>query len=598
METSKLRIAIINKDRCKPQRCALECKKCCPVNKQEKLCIEVTKQAKICVINESLCIGCALCVKKCPFKAIEIINLPRDLSTELTHQYGQNSFKLHRLPIPRPGQVLGLVGTNGIGKSTALQILSGKVKPNLGLYNEPPDWDTIIKYFKGNELQTYFQKLQQDKIKAVIKPQYVDIIAKQVKGIVGNIIQQKDKFGRAKQLSKELQLDHLLERQVSQLSGGELQRFAILIACISESDVIMFDEPTSYLDIKQRIVASRVIRSQLRDNNYIICVEHDLSILDYLSDFICCLYGVQCAYGIVTMPFGVREGINVFLAGFIPTENMRFRDYELSFKIADNLEKEEDKKIRNYQYPDMKKVQGEFSLEIQAGHFNNSQIVVLLGENGTGKTTFIKMLAGKDPEMKDVVPELSVSYKPQMIAPTFDGTVQQLFTARLQNSHLHPQFQTDVYKPLKIDDLIDNEVKQLSGGELQRVALILALGKPAEVYLLDEPSAYLDAEQRVTTSRLIKRFIMNTKRAGFVVEHDFIMATYLADRVVVYEGEPGKACFANKPQELVPGMNKFLGMLGITFRRDPTNYRPRINKLDSILDKEQKLSGNYFCLDE
>lgn len=166
----------------------------------------------------------------------------------------------------------------------------------------------------------------------------MDTIGKAVKGMVGDIIKAKDKQNKAAPLILELQLDHLLNREVTQLSGGELQRFAILMACISENDVLMFDEPTSYLDIKQRIQASKVIRSQLRDNNYIICVEHDLSILDYLSDFICCLYGEQTAYGIVTMPFSVREGINIFLAGFVPTENMRFRDYELNFKIADNLE--------------------------------------------------------------------------------------------------------------------------------------------------------------------------------------------------------------------------------------------------------------------
>ena len=91
------------------------------------------------------------------------------------------------------------------------------------------------------------------------------------------------------------------------------------------------------------------------DDNYIICVEHDLSILDYLSDFICCLYGTPSVYGIVTMPYGVREGINVFLAGFIPTENMRFRDYELSFKIVDQLDLIEDKKLVNYSYPTMEK---------------------------------------------------------------------------------------------------------------------------------------------------------------------------------------------------------------------------------------------------
>ena len=161
-----------------------------------KLCIEVTPDSKIAFISERLCIGCGICPKKCPFGAINIINLPTNLETEVTHRYSANSFKLHRLPMPRPGQVLGLVGTNGIGKSTALKILSGKLKPNLGRYDNPPDWQEILKYFRGSELQSmlehdfayvmltqspdYFTKVLEDDLKAVVKPQYVDQIPKAV----------------------------------------------------------------------------------------------------------------------------------------------------------------------------------------------------------------------------------------------------------------------------------------------------------------------------------------------------------------------------------------------------------------------------------
>lgn len=141
-------------------------------------------------------------------------------------------------------------------------------------------------------------------------------------------------------------------------------------------------------------------------------------------------------------------------------------------------------------------------------------------------------------------------------------------------------------------------VKKLSGGELQRTALVLALGKAANVYLIDEPSAYLDSEQRVIASKLIKRFTLNANKTSFVVEHDFIMATYLADRVIVYEGTPAKECFAKAPVPLVEGMNKFLKLMNITFRRDRTSYRPRINKQGSVKDQEQKKSGKYFYVDE
>lgn len=153
-------------------------------------------------------------------------------------------------------------------------------------------------------------------------------------------------------------------------------------------------------------------------------------------------------------------------------------------------------------------------------------------------------------------------------------------------------------KPLKLDDFIDQEVKHLSGGELQRVAIVLALGLPADIYVIDEPSAYLDSEQRIIASRVIKRFIMHAKKTAFIVEHDFIMATYLADRVIVFDGKPGIDAHANKPESLLTGCNTFLKNLDVTFRRDPVNYRPRINKANSQLDQEQKLSGNYFFLED
>jgi ATP-binding cassette subfamily E protein 1 len=316
---------------------------------------------------------------------------------------------------------------------------------------------------------------------------------------------------------------------------------------VQKSDVYMFDEPSSYLDVKQRLNAAKLIRSLLKPDNYVICVEHDLSILDYLSDFIYVLYGVPGAYGVVTMPFGVREGINIFLEGQIPTENLRFRDVSLNFKLAETVEESEEiEKLRHYKYPDMRKTLGDFQLEVKAGEFTDSEIIVMLGENGTGKTTFIRMLAGLLPSDSDEnIPQLNVSYKPQKISPKFEGTVRQLFHKKIREMYLHPQFQTDVMKPLNIDNIIDQEVAFLSGGELQRVAIVLCLGQPADIYLIDEPSAYLDSEQRIIAAKIMKRFILHTKKTAFVVEHDFIMATYLADRVIVFEGQPAIRSIAN-----------------------------------------------------
>ncbi|KAK1992935.1 ATP-binding cassette sub-family e member 1 [Colletotrichum falcatum] len=385
-----------------------------------------------------------------------------------------------------------------------------------------------------------------------------------------------------------------MDREINFLSGGELQRFAIGTVCVRQADVYMFDEPSSYLDVKQRLAAARIIRSLLRDDDYIIVVEHDLSVLDYLSDFICVLYGKPAVYGVVTLPQSVREGINIFLDGHIPTENLRFRDESLTFKLSEGADEFMNDKSRAFKYPKMEKTLGNFKLSIDSGDFTDSEIIVMMGENGTGKTTFCRLLAGAlKPDTKAAVPEMKISMKPQTITPKFEGTVRQLFFKKIRASFLSPQFQTDVVKPLKLDDFIDQEVKNLSGGELQRVAIVLALGMPADIYLIDEPSAYLDSEQRIIASRVIKRFIMHAKKTAFIVEHDFIMATYLADRVIVFDGKPGIDAHANKPESLLTGCNTFLKNLDVSFRRDPTNYRPRINKANSQLDQEQKASGNF-----
>ncbi|MBA0731609.1 hypothetical protein Golax_025518 [Gossypium laxum] len=590
------RIAIVSSDRCKPKKCRQECKKSCPVVKTGNINFILPVTDYLFHGNFAL-----------------RLPLPQRLLSSL-RSCALVVVSVSRLPVPRPGQVLGLVGTNGIGKSTALKVLAGKLKPNLGRFNNPPDWQEILTYFRGSELQNYFTRILEDNLKAIIKPQYVDHIPKAVQGNVGQVLDQKDEREMKAELCADLELNQVIDRNVGDLSGGELQRFAIAVVAIQNAEIYMFDEPSSYLDVKQRLKAAQVVRSLLRPNSYVIVVEHDLSVLDYLSDFICCLYGKPGAYGVVTLPFSVREGINIFLAGFVPTENLRFRDESLTFKVAETPQEsaEEIETYARYKYPTMTKTQGNFKLKVMEGEFTDSQIIVMLGENGTGKTTFIRMLAGllkpDNVEGSDVeIPEFNVSYKPQKISPKFQSTVRHLLHQKIRDSYMHPQFVSDVMKPLLIEQLMDQEVVNLSGGELQRVALCLCLGKPADIYLIDEPSAYLDSEQRIVASKVIKRFILHAKKTAFVVEHDFIMATYLADRVIVYEGKPSVDCIANSPQSLLTGMNLFLSVsfaavspshLDITFRRDPTNYRPRINKLDSTKDREQKSAGSYYYLDD
>ena len=128
-------------------------------------------------------------------------------------------------------------------------------------------------------------------------------------------------------------------------------------------------------------------------------------------------------------------------------------------------------------------------------------------------------------EWDDGLPKMNVSYKPQTISAKFQGTVEQLLQMKIRDAYLHPQFNSDVMKPMLIEQIKDQEIQHLSGGELQRVAITLSLGKPADMYLIDEPSAYLDVEQRIVAAKVIKRYILHAKKSAFIVEHDFIMAT-------------------------------------------------------------------------
>lgn len=422
---------------------------------------------------------------------------------------------------------------------------------------------------------------------------------------VEQYLQKRDEKGMWSEVAQMLDIAHLSDREVARLSGGELQRVAIASLCIQKADLYLVDEASAYLDIRQRVQASRVIRGALQDTGYLIAVEHDLAVLDYVSDQVCCLWGKAGAYGVVTTPFGAKEGINHFIAGFIPTENLRMKEEPLTFRVPGQLDEDAAERLHAYEYPDLSATlvsspddEDSFNLEVSASSFASSEIVVLLGENGTGKTTLIKVLVGKvQTERGELSEQIGMSWKPQMFVPTFDGTVRELLLKKIHNSFLDPQFQSDVVKPMHIEQIADLQVKTLSGGQLQRVALVLTLGKPADVYLIDEPSAYLDVEQRIAACRVIRRFMLSRQKTAFVVEHDFIMATYLADKVIVFEGQPGTSCRASPAMPLEEGMNKFLAQLGITVSCDARNGRPRINKLGGAKDREQKQSGNYFFLD-
>jgi len=655
-EENVKRIVVIDNDKCKPNSAAFAylkryAKGC------GKECIRVTK--KLVIVSEAACATCVSRCKQCPGEAVSVVKLPSNLTTDTTHRYGPNSFKIHGLPVPRPGHVLGLLGTNGTGKSTALSILLGRIKPNLGKCNPPaPDWSDIVTYYRGSDLQNYFSGILENKLRVVIKPQLEASFARRLAGKkVRDLMEARDERKIMDRVVKDLELGKILDREVQQLSGGELQRFAIGCTLCRDADVYMFDECSSFLDVKQRLRATELLRDLVHSKTewpngdldamkkYVIVVEHDLAILDYMSDYVQCLYGQSGAYGVVTSRSRVRNGINQFLAGYIAADNMRFRPNELTFKVRstdfqvgnddddvdeDAADKKPTDKIGTIKYPRMEKSHtrigkkgkelSSFKLTVEPGNFRDGEVIALMGENGTGKTTFMELLAGRSKEQRGsestigqhadaakpgVNPSLAslgVSYKMQAQDPKirkFDGTVQEIMERDINAALGDRLFRLLVIKALNVDALSDLKVASLSGGEMQRLAITLCLGTPARVYLIDEPSAGLDCEQRIIAAKVMKRWIINhLGRVCFLVEHDFVMAAAMADRVIVYEGTPGVECVARSPQSVADGFNLFLENLDVTFRRDPINFRPRINKKGSRKDRLQKKAGEFYLFDD
>ncbi|HID17596.1 TPA: ATP-binding cassette domain-containing protein, partial [Candidatus Bathyarchaeota archaeon] len=217
-----VRVAVLDREKCRPKDCGFPCLKYCPKVRDRVEAIKFVQNEEKPAIIEDLCSGCGICVKKCPFKALSIVNLPEELEEECSHRYGRNMFKLYRLPIPKEGSITGLIGKNGTGKSTALRILSGEIKPNLGKLDPEPAWDEVIKHFKGSPLQSYFEGLLKRKLRVVMKPQYVDKIPKCVKGSVSEVLERVNERAVLRKLVNDLKLKTIMDRRVEVLSGGEL----------------------------------------------------------------------------------------------------------------------------------------------------------------------------------------------------------------------------------------------------------------------------------------------------------------------------------------------------------------------------------------
>jgi ATP-binding cassette subfamily E protein 1 len=590
------RVAVLDQELCQPRKCGLECIIYCPVNKTGGECIIQRPDDGKAVISEDLCTGCTICIKKCPFDAIVIVNLAQEIGVDKIHQYGINSFRLYKIPIPKEGTVTGIVGRNGMGKSTIINLLSGNIKPNFGYYDKELSWDEILTKLSNIELRKHFEKIHSKTLRTSIKPQLVYLIPKVFKGTVSELLKKYDERGVSDILIEELGLKYSLDRDLSTLSGGELQRVAVAVAAAKDAEYYFFDEPSSFNDIYQRLAVGRVINNLAKEGKSVMIVEHDMSLLDYLSDNIYLTYGEPGAYGIVSSLQSTKVGINNFLEGYIPTENVRFRDKAYKFDIS-SITETVLSSSPIVEYTALTKKLGQFSLTVDRGEIYEGEVVGIVGANALGKTTFMRMLAGMEKiDQGGLDTTVRISYKPQYLNQDIDGDVRSLIYSANTGPFEGTTVEEHVLSPLGIKKLYDKSVKGLSGGELQKVAISLSLIRQADVYALDEPSAFLDIEDRITFAKFIQRFTKSNGKSALIIDHDIQLIDLVSDRLVMFEGNPGIKGTGTSPTTKEIGMNNFLESLSISFRRDETTGRPRVNKDSSRLDRQQKTAGNYYYL--
>ncbi len=587
------RIASINRELCKKDKCGYLCKKVCPINRTGEECVVIDKKTGFPIIDEGLCIGCGLCVSKCDkagYKAIHVVNLPEKLKENPIHRFGKNQFALYRLPFPNPGKIVGLVGSNGLGKTTALEVLSGHLKPNLG-EKKKAELSEIVKMFRGTELQNYLEKLQNREMKVSYKLQRVDKIPSTFKGKVSKLLDKTDERGILNDLIQRFDIERILNNDIDKISGGELQRVAIAASLSKDADIYYFDEPTSFLDVFQRLEVSKTIRELCKDKSVIV-VDHDLATLDFLADNIHIFYGVPGVYGIVSVPYSVRAGINAFLDGYIKEDNVRIRQDSIHFQSTFIEQQGGIEQIVSFE--NVKKKLGNFELTVKGGKIYKQEVLGILGANALGKTTLARILAGEIKLDKGKINgKVKISYKSQYPRTDFDGTIRELLKS-VTNEFGTSDYKSRILRPLGLDKLLGKSVNKLSGGELQRVAVAVSLSQKSDIYLLDEPSAFMDVEQRLNLAKMIRNLVEKDETSALIIDHDLLFLSQISDKAMVFLGKPGKQGYAEEPESVENAFNRFLEQVQVTFRKDPQTGRPRANKMDSQMDQQQKNEGKYF----
>ncbi len=586
-------IAIVEKEKCHPTKCGHECMKYDPLNRNVPdsgfHLSPSTRKAEI--AEEVVMQFHSICAKMCPFDAIKIVKLPEALKEEPLHQFGENAFRLYKLPVIKQGEIVGIIGRNGIGKSTALNILAGIIVPNLGGFRHKEDNEAVIKKFSTSMLGEYFKNLYSKDVVVSYKPQRIELLPQQYKGSVHELLARVDQRKVAEKLAKEIEIEHLLQRDLSMLSGGELQKVAIVAAMARKANVYYFDEPASFLDITSRIKVAKMIRSLKDEKVAVVVVEHDLATLDYVSDEIQIVYGEQAAYGIFSQSKGVRRGINEYLDGFLPEDNVRFRSYQIMFKRPLPRRTVDKKKL--LEFPLLEKRFDSFHLKVNNSCFYEGEVLAVMGANGLGKSTFLKMLAGLvKPDAGHIEP-VKVAYKSQY-PEAFEGNVLEHLQKAAGSQFNSGWFQQNIMEKLNLKAVMHSDIASLSGGELQKFYIACTLASDAKVIAMDEPSAFIDVEDRLNVAEVIKTFTETKCVSTIVVDHDVQFVDYLGDAMLVFEGMPGKEGHVYGPCGKEEGMNRVLKMLDITYRKDKVTNRARINKPGSQLDQEQKQSGRFY----
>tara|TARA_B100000459_G_scaffold144843_1_gene108291 strand:- start:981 stop:2753 length:1773 start_codon:yes stop_codon:yes gene_type:complete len=589
-----MRVAILDQERCKPNSNAFKY-----LQKYAGLCGGECIQANEneCKILESACPPCLIRAKLCPDDAVKIINLPEELDTDMIHRFSLNGFRLFRLPAPRKRQVVGILGPNGIGKSTAIKLLSGSLRPNLGDWEStPPEWDEIISMFPRGELRDYLGLVSEGEVTISTKPQHIDKLPKVFEGEVRELLSRVDDRNELESYAKDLGITHILSRKLGVLSGGELQRVAICATLLKEADVYFFDEPSSYLDIYERMRMVLILQALAERGKRVLVVEHDLAILDVLCDLVHIVYGDKGGYGIFTPSRSTRTAVNAYLDGFLVEENVRIRDKPIRF--MKHYERASEQGSAVLEWGDVEKKLGDFTLTTGQGSVHRSEVVGVVGPNATGKSTMIKILAGEmDYDGGWVSDGASISYKPQHISAGFEGSVQLWLDTEIGPKWRSGEFNVTVIRALGVDKLLPKRVKKLSGGERQAVAIAICLGREADLYLFDEPSAHLDANARMVAAKAIRKTMEINEKSAFVIDHDVYFIDIVSDSLLVFEGEGAVHGSAKGPFRLRQGMNRFLQSVNITFRRDHDSKRPRINKPESRKDREQRSDGDFYSFE-